>query len=222
MAIGRSNIEMKIILHKTLVDFLFKCLLNCNIYNKQLFIFMLMKFKVLIFAILITVSCANKNKKSQVAINTAKNEVVSNSDEKDINLEVYDFAGFEKFLHKKDNKIYVINFWATWCAPCIKELPYFEKLNTEYSNKNVEVILVSLDFPHLYEKKLKPFIKKKQLQSKVIALDDADMNSWIPKVDESWSGSIPATVMYKNEERKFFEKPFNYEELEAEVNKFLK
>lgn len=111
---------------------------------------------------------------------------------------------------------------ATWCAPCIKELPYFELINTEYGDKNVEVILVSLDFPHLYESKLKPFIKENQLHSKVIALDDADMNSWIPKVDKSWSGSIPATLIYKKDMRKFFEQAFDYKTLKAEVAKFLK
>lgn len=181
-----------------------------------------MKLKMLIITILLICSCANKNKKTEVAIESAKKEVVTtNNKSEDFDLEVYDFAGFEKFLSKKDDKIYVINFWATWCAPCIKELPYFEKLNETYKGENVEVILVSLDFPHLYEKKLKPFIKKKQLQSKVIALDDADMNSWIPKVNEKWSGSIPATVIYKNDERKFFEKSFNYEELKKEVDKFF-
>lgn len=182
---------------------------------------MLMKVNVLFIAILILFSCANKNKKAEVAIETSSKEVVSNSKEKS-DLEVYDYAGFEKFLNKKDDKVYVINFWATWCAPCIKELPYFEKITKEYADKNVEVILVSLDFPHLYESKLKPYIKEHKLKSKVIALDDVDMNTWIPKVDKSWSGSIPATVIYKNDEREFFERSFTYQELEVEIKQFLK
>ena len=182
-----------------------------------------MKFKVIIIAILLAFSCAKRNKKTEVAIDTtSKKEVLSKNNIVNLDLEVYDYEGFEKFLNKKDGKTYVINFWATWCAPCIKELPYFEKLNAKYNNKNVEVILVSLDFPHLYESKLKPFIKEKQLKSKVIALDDADMNSWIPKIDKSWSGSIPATIIYNKDERKFFEQPFTYEELESEVKPFLK
>lgn len=184
-----------------------------------------MRILALIFAILLMSSCANKKKNPEVAFKTTKttkNKVIGKADFEKLDLEIYDYAGFEKFLNKKDGKTYVVNFWATWCGPCVKELPYFEKLNSEYKNKNVEVILVSLDFPHLYEKKLKPFIKKKQLKSKVIALDDPDMNSWIPKVDKSWSGSIPATVIYKNDERKFFEKSFTFDELEQEVKQFLK
>ncbi|MCF7560483.1 TlpA family protein disulfide reductase [Sabulilitoribacter multivorans] len=179
-----------------------------------------MKLKVLFIVLFAMVSCKQDNKSNQVADNLKevmnKDIVLSGND-----LEIYDFNGFEKFLNKKDDKIYIVNFWATWCAPCVKELPYFEKLNKNYKNKGVEVILVSLDFPHLYETKLKPFIKDKKLASKVIALDDVDMNSWIPKVDKTWSGSIPATIIYKNSNKKFFEQSFTYDELETELKQFL-
>ncbi|MFG6687106.1 TlpA family protein disulfide reductase [Mariniflexile sp. HNIBRBA6329] len=179
-----------------------------------------MKFKILFLFALVLLACNNSKKAN---VDTNESALVEEKTVTAVNdLEVYDFAGFEKFLNQKDDKIHVINFWATWCAPCVKELPYFEKLNTEYSNKNVEVLLVSLDFPHLYDTKLKPFIEEKKLKSKVIALDDVDMNTWIPKVDETWSGSLPATIVYKNNKRKFFEKSFTYEELQNELNQFLK
>ncbi len=97
-------------------------------------------------------------------------------------------------LEKKDDKTYVINFWATWCAPCVKELPYFEKLKTEYADKNVEVLLVSLDFPKQVEKKLIPFINKKKLKSEVVLLDDINEDVWIKAIDETWSGALPATL----------------------------
>ena len=221
MFLTGSNIEMKIVLHKTLKHFLYKSLLNYEIHKELLINFMLMKLKVLFIAILIMVSC-EKNKKTAEVFKEPTEEVVEKEIIADqIELEIYDYAGFEKFLNKKDDKVYVINFWATWCAPCVKELPYFENLNEEYKNKNVEVILVSLDFPHLYDKKLKPFIKEKKISSRVIVLDDVDMNTWIPKVDESWSGSIPATIIYKNDIKQFYEQSFTYEELEKEVKKFL-
>jgi thiol-disulfide isomerase/thioredoxin len=180
-----------------------------------------MKLKLLFIAILLLESCAQQKKTAAVKELNEQDALKKVINADDFQLEVYDFAGLEPFLNKKDDKIYVVNFWATWCAPCVKELPYFEKLNSEYKNQNVEVILVSLDFPHLYDKKLKPFITEHKLASKVIALDDADMNTWIPKVDENWSGSIPATVIYKNDERQFFEQSFNYEELEKEVKQFI-
>ncbi|AUP80470.1 TlpA family protein disulfide reductase [Flavivirga eckloniae] len=180
-----------------------------------------MKLKLLIIAILIITGCKQEKKEVAVTTNTVSNEVGNNVDLDSVELEVYDYEGFKKFLNKKDGKVYVINFWATWCAPCVKELPYFEKLNTQYRDKNVEVILVTLDFPHLYETKLKPFIKDRKLESKVIALDDVDMDTWIPQVNKDWSGAIPATIIYKNDTNKFFEGSFTYEGLEKEVKQFL-
>ena len=159
-------------------------------------------------------SCKDVTEKEQVAEANETTQI-------ERSLEVYDFKGLEKFLSTTDDKIYVVNFWATWCAPCIKELPYFEKLNKEYSDE-IEVILVSLDFPSKYETKLKPYIKNKNLQSKVIALNDVDSNTWIPKVDKSWTGAIPATIIFNKNKRKFYEKSFNYDELETEVKQFLK
>jgi thiol-disulfide isomerase/thioredoxin len=214
---------MKIVLHKTLKHFFYKSLLNYGLSSQLLINFSLMKIKVLFIAILIISSCKQGNKTDVVVSKDAIKVIVSTEITKNnIDLEVYDYNGFEKFLNNKDDKVYVINFWATWCAPCVKELPYFEKLNENYKSENVEVVLVSLDFPHLYETKLKPFIKDKKLKSKVIVLEDVDMNTWIPKVNENWSGSIPATIIYKNDGKKFFEQSFTYEELEIEVKRFLK
>jgi thiol-disulfide isomerase/thioredoxin len=180
-----------------------------------------MKLNVLFIAILLMVSCGKSKKTTEISVSEVEQSLNQEIKESDIPLEIYDYAGFEKFLNLQDDKVHVINFWATWCAPCVKELPSFEKLNVEYKDKDVEVMLVSLDFPHLYDKKLKPFIRDKKLISKVIALDDADMNSWIPKVDDKWSGSIPATVIYRNNESHFYEQSFTYEELENEVKQFL-
>ncbi len=149
--------------------------------------------------------------------NKATSQIVSYDE-----LEVYDYDGLEPLLNKNDEKTYVINFWATWCAPCIKELPHFEKINKNYSGKNVEVVLVSLDFPQQYEKKLKPYIKEKKLKSMVVALNDpTNMNIWIPKISKDWTGSIPATLIYNRNKRVFYERTFNYDELETELKQFL-
>jgi len=157
--------------------------------------------------------------------NSIKNEgdlsiVKIDESEKKIELKILDFDDLEPFLNQQDDLVYVINFWATWCAPCVKELPVFEKLHKDY-NKNVKVILVSLDFPRQYETKLIPFIKENNLQSEIIVLNDMDSNSWIPKVSEDWSGAIPSTLIYSKNNRKFFEKSFNYNELKTEVQQFL-
>ena len=134
---------------------------------------------------------------------------------------VYDtYDDFAKNILIEDENIYVINFWATWCAPCIKELPYFEKLNAE--NKNVKVILVSLDSKKDLDKKLIPFIDKRKLKSKVLLLADKDYNSWLSKVDADWSGAIPATLLLNGKKKQFAERDFeNFDELNQYVNSFI-
>ena len=153
---------------------------------------------------------------------SCKSEV--KSEEKDLSslpsLEIYDFSGIEPYLNLKGSKTYIVNFWATWCAPCVKELPHFESIQQAYQ-KDVEVILISLDFPSQYETKLKPFIETHQLKTKVIVLDDLDMNSWISKVDLNWSGAIPVTLIYNSSKRTFYNRTFTYNELDSEIKNFL-
>jgi len=137
-----------------------------------------------------------------------------------ISVKAYDFKTFEPYLKIQNDTTYVINFWATWCQPCVAELPYFEKINSDYKDKKVKVILISLDMKKDADSKLLSFIKKKNLQSEVIFLNDPDANAWIGKVDSTWSGAIPATIIYTKNKRKFYEKSFTFEELEAEIKSF--
>lgn len=134
---------------------------------------------------------------------------------------VLDFDAFEHMLHFDDNKTYIINFWATWCRPCIKELPYFEQIGKEYKDKGVEVILVSLDFPDRLETAVIPFIERHNLKSQVVLLDDVNQNRWIPLVSEKWSGAIPATLIYNKNDRKFYEQAFTYKQLLTELKSLL-
>jgi len=130
------------------------------------------------------------------------------------------YSTLEKEILSDKNTIYVVNFWATWCAPCVKELPHFEQLNSE--NKNIKVVLVSLDFKNQFESKLLPFLKKKSIKSEVVFLSDTNYNTWLPMVDKDWSGSIPATLIIKNGDKFFVEKMFsNYGELNDYVNKII-
>ena len=127
------------------------------------------------------------------------------------------------YIFKQQNDTtYIINFWATWCKPCVEELPYFEQLTNTYQDQKVKVILVSLDFKKQLEKKLLPFIKKHQLQSEVLVLLDTNENEWVDKVDPSWSGAIPVTLVYKNKKRAFYEESFeDFVALEKIVKPFL-
>lgn len=138
-----------------------------------------------------------------------------------IDLDVRNFEALKTEFVPEKGQTLVINFWATWCGPCVKELPYFEEISKTYSQNDVEVVLVSLDFPQHYESKLKPFIKKYDIKSRVIALNDPDSNNWIPKVNDNWTGSIPATLIISNSKYKFYEQTFTKESLLYELKTFL-
>jgi thiol-disulfide isomerase/thioredoxin len=130
------------------------------------------------------------------------------------------FDAFEKAILKEDDHTYVINFWATWCAPCIKELPYFEQLHTD--NSKVKVVLVSLDSPKDLEKKLIPFVDRKKITAQVVLLSDKDYNAWVDKIDASWSGAIPATLIISGKRKLFAEREFDsFTELNNYVNVFM-
>ncbi len=116
-------------------------------------------------------------------------------------------------LHKSNDTTYVINFWATWCKPCVEEMPHFLELASEMKNEKVKFVFVSLDFPAQKESRLIPFIEKYEINEQVILLNDPNSNEWINKVDEGWSGAIPATLVYKKDNRSFQESSLTKEEL---------
>ena len=130
------------------------------------------------------------------------------------------FDDFEPMLDNKTKKVQVINFWATWCAPCIEEMPYFEALAKKYKNQ-LDLKFVSLDMPEHKESKVLQFATKNNIQNDIILLDDTRSHYWIPKVDAEWSGAIPATLIYTTNERAFYEQAFTQEQLEIELKKFL-
>ena len=140
--------------------------------------------------------------------------------------EVMDFAEFETRIQKdKDNDtLYIYNFWATWCLPCVKEMPYFQQVHEEYADQKVKLIFVSLDFINLLSKKLIPFINKRNITEDVWLLDERNPNSWIDKVSTEWSGSIPATLFRQAsaDYETFYERSFDYEELKEAVEAALK
>lgn len=139
-------------------------------------------------------------------------------------IEVIKYPDLAKLINTPSEKNKVINFWATWCRPCVKELPQFLELYEKYNDENLELSLISFDFVEDLENKLKPFVDKKNIEAKVYLLDETDYNAFIDKVDPSWSGAIPATLLVAkgNSKRKFIEKEFSEDELEKVYLSFIK
>lgn len=128
------------------------------------------------------------------------------------------FSDFEPLLRQRNDTTYVVNFWATWCAPCVAEMPYFETLHERVQGEKIKVVLVSLDFKKDVESKFIPFLQKRQLKPEVVLLLDGRYNDWIDRVSPEWSGAIPATYVYKGGKSQFYGEQFSsYEELEQLV-----
>ena len=120
----------------------------------------------------------------------------------------------EAILKAKDDKLYVINFWATWCPPCVKEMPHFNKVAWEYDQDKVKFLFVSLDFPSQIETHLIPFLQKNEIYLDVALMLDLDYNAWIDKVDPSWQGNIPVTLFFNNKQKKRYFHPGEMDDVE--------
>lgn len=128
-----------------------------------------------------------------------------------------------KHFEKENDTLYVVNFWATWCAPCVEEMPHFTKANETFKDKKFKMILISLDRSKDFETKMKPFIKDNNIVADTYLLDDnTRMNTWIPLINKQWDGQIPVTAFYKNGKQiGFVPNTLNYETLEQIIKQNL-
>lgn len=134
------------------------------------------------------------------------------------------YEELENLISANKDQFLVVNFWATTCAPCVKELPHFIDINNEYAkNPKFKMLLVSLDMER-DKQKVVNFIKSKNISAKVVILsDNKRMNTWIPRFDENWGGEIPATFFYNNGEKIFFQNgEMSKDELETLIKTYFK
>ena len=129
----------------------------------------------------------------------------------------------EKMLSQQNDTLYVVNFWATWCKPCVTELPLFTAAEDIFRNEKIRFIYLSLDFKRDYETRLLPFAEKHLSGRSVYLLDNTDYNSWIDRVEPTWQGAIPATLMFrgKPEYRFFLEGEYHQNELTEQLKPLL-
>ena len=186
--------------------------------NRCLFCKTAMRILIILLLAMISFNSQGQNPKK----NMSGLRTVSNVDHK---VTIINFTKLEDILSKKDNKLYVVNFWATWCRPCVMELPDFMEVNKLYhQNPGFKMILVSLDLAKEAGTIVQPFLVKNKIDVDVYLLDDnKHMNQWIPAIDSKWTGAIPATVFYRNGVKlDFKESKMEKSELIKIISKYLK
>lgn len=132
-------------------------------------------------------------------------------------------ADVVQHFDQKNDSIYVINFWATFCKPCVAEIPNFIKITNKYKKDKVKLMLVSLDLPSYYPKKIADFATKNNFVTNIAWLEETNADYFCPMIDKSWGGSIPATIIVntKTGYKKFFEKELSAVEFEKELKKAI-
>ena len=133
-------------------------------------------------------------------------------------VEVIKFPALQKMILTADAPLTVFNFWATWCGPCIKEMPHFDAYA---DNPDVKIVFVSMDYGDKIDR-VRSFVKNKGIKSEVVLLDETDYNSFMDKVSPDWSGAIPGTLFIDEWGKTYFhEKEFTKEQLDKTINEYL-
>ena len=122
----------------------------------------------------------------------------------------------------------IINMWATWCKPCIGEIPYFieevKNYNASAPADSISLLLVSLDFKEAFPTEIETFARQRKFTVPIAWLDETNADYFCPKLDAKWQGAIPATLFINNKTgyRKFFEEKISHETLKQEIMAILK
>lgn len=132
-------------------------------------------------------------------------------------------ADLEKTIAESKTPL-IINFWATFCKPCVEEIPYFQEEVKKHEKDGVKLLLVSLDLKEFYPAKIRDFADKRQFTAPMVWLNETNADYFCPRIDPKWSGAIPATLFINNKTgyRRFFEEQLSPETLQKEIMAILR
>jgi thiol-disulfide isomerase/thioredoxin len=117
----------------------------------------------------------------------------------------------------------IVNFWATFCVPCVKEIPYFQSTVARYKDDDVELVLVSLDLPDYYPTRIASFAQGHGFTSRIVWLNETNADYFCPKVDPNWTGGIPSSLFINNKThyRRFFDRQLTEPQVDLEIKHML-
>ncbi len=126
-------------------------------------------------------------------------------------------------MKNRHGKALFVNFWATWCAPCVEEFPDIVRIADELRSSNIDVVAVSADDFDDETSKVIPFITKEKVPFKVYMAKLEGEDAFIDGVDKSWGGGIPASFVFdaQGRRRTFLLGKQSYESLKAAIQQVL-
>ena len=124
---------------------------------------------------------------------------------------------------KESKSPLIVNFWATFCVPCIQEIPYFQEMTEKYKAQGVSLLLVSLDLKEAYPSKIISTAGKLKFTAPIVWLNETNADYFCPKIDTSWTGGMPSSLFVNNATgyHKFFEDQLSKEKLDKEIQAML-
>lgn len=134
-----------------------------------------------------------------------------------------DLEGLKSLLADSTGKVRVINFWATWCPPCVAEIPELAAFYKENKDKGVAFLAISLDSPDEIEKTVNPFLKEKNVTFPVHVLLKRDLDAVSEIIKQELAGVLPTTLVYDKTGNviKMFEGAITKEKLDSIVKPLL-
>ncbi|HEY4205191.1 MAG TPA: TlpA disulfide reductase family protein [Puia sp.] len=128
----------------------------------------------------------------------------------------------ESYISRADHPL-IVNFWATFCAPCNKEIPYFQSAVEKYKQQGVELILVSLDLPDYYPARIAKFANDHGYRATLAWLNETDADYFCPRIDKNWTGGIPSSLFVNNKTNyhRFYERQLTDQQVGPAIREMI-
>ena len=115
-------------------------------------------------------------------------------DQEPVSLDTIDERGVKELAKNDTQNLRLINVWATWCGPCVEELPELITINRMYRKRRFEMITISLDGVGNKDQALR-FLKEKHVSATNYIFDSDDRDKLAEALDRKWPGPVPYTLL---------------------------